>query len=51
MLYCSSRSRPDLEAEGVVSDLVVVKASKTKFAHSIFFDSGVEEKLRNDLSI
>jgi hypothetical protein len=40
-----------LEACGVVRDLVVVKASKTKLACSIFLDRGVEEKDMKDLSI
>ena len=51
MLYWSSSMRPDLDAEGVVSDLVVVKASKTKLAHSIFLDSGVAEYERRCLSM
>jgi hypothetical protein len=43
VLYCSSSKRPALEAMGVVVVFVVVKASKTKLACSIFFDNGVAE--------
>jgi hypothetical protein len=50
VLYCSSSRSPDLEAMGVVSDLVVVKASKTKLACSTFFDSGVAEYESSDRS-
>jgi hypothetical protein len=51
VLYWSSSMSPDLEAEGVVSDLVVVNASKTKLAHSIFLDKGVAEYERRCLSM
>jgi hypothetical protein len=51
VLYWSSSRRPDLEAMGVVSDFVVVKASKTKLACSIFLDKGVAEYESRDLSV
>lgn len=44
--YCISKKRPALEAVGVVTDLVVVKVSKTKAAKESFLDRGVAEYSR-----
>lgn len=48
--YCSSKNRPDLEAVGVVTDLVVVSVSKTNAANDNFFDRGVDECCKSDES-
>lgn len=40
--YCSSKKRPALDAVGVVTDLVVVRLSKTNAAYESLFDSGVD---------
>ena len=37
-----------MDAVGVVTDLVVVRVSKTNAAYDSFEDSGVEEKERKD---
>lgn len=43
VLYCSSKKRPAFDAVGVVTDLVVVRVSKTNAANESFFESGVDE--------
>lgn len=41
--YWSSKNRPAFDAVGVVTDLVVVKVSKTKAAYDSLLDRGVDE--------
>ena len=48
--YCSSKYSPDLEAVGVVTDLVVVRVSKTNAANDNFLDRGVDECANSDES-
>ena len=40
--YCNSKKRPAFEAVGVVTDLVVVRVSKTKAAKESFLERGVD---------
>lgn len=44
--YCNSKKSPAFDAVGVVTDLVVVKVSKTKAANDNLVDRGVAENER-----
>ena len=46
--YCNSKKRPALDAVGVVTDLVVVKVSKTNAARESLLDKGVEVRLSKE---
>ena len=47
--YWSSKNKPALDAEGVVADFVVVRESKMYAAKDNLFESGVDEKERNEV--